>query len=684
MDKGPGTSWVIVSKEAAPVNTPNSGKHDVTVSASLSVGLDLPVGRVINERYKIIEELGRGGMGVVYRVQQVALGREMALKTLDGTDISDGTWLRFQQEAKATSLLDHPNLISVHDYGIIDGKHPFFVMDLVDGATLSQLISKNGPLSVEKAIPIFIQVCFGLAYAHELGIVHRDLKPSNIMVLKSDREDGMTAVKIVDFGIAKLKSPEGIEVQGLTKTGEIFGSPLYMSPEQCLGSKLDHRSDIYSLGCVLFEALAGLPPFMTNSALSTMMMHQTEKPPTLKEATLGKEFPAEIQAIVSRLLEKEPDARYQSLGALAHDLSLLQQGNSTLSLQKLPSTSEDLKTEKTKDVVLFASIIGLIICILVALAVYYFKEQADFRQFQSDLRRENAKVKASAIDASKLADLTSPKISVQSSTIFNNDGKKMRRINFLMNAGEFNVVGNDDRKVAHGLHEFPAKNSIHFRSSGIEFIQTPGYFLQFQNDDITELTIDNSTLSDEHINDITNFQGLRYLDVSSNDLSDRSIDTMNRLPKLENLNVGFNRITEAGLLKLKRLLDLRELRTGELRTVSKLTEALKNSKKLEYLRFTYSELGPQDIKNISNISSLTELNIENCKGITNDSLKQLSVMPNLRQLGITNDKISNFSLEILDKFKQLHSVIVEPEFLTKENIAEGKRLCPRVTFKTTK
>ena len=675
---------MVVSKEAAPVNTPNSGKHDVTVSASLSVGLDLPIGRVINERYKIIEELGRGGMGVVYRIQQVALGREMALKTLDGTDISDATWLRFQQEAKATSLLDHPNLISVHDYGIIDGKHPFFVMDLVDGATLSQLISKNGPLSVEKAIPIFIQVCFGLAYAHDLGIVHRDLKPSNIMVLKSDREDGMTAVKIVDFGIAKLRSPEGIEVQGLTKTGEIFGSPLYMSPEQCLGAKLDHRSDIYSLGCVLFEALTGLPPFIANSALSTMMMHQTEKPPTLKEATLGKEFPQGIQEIVSRLLEKEPDARYQSLGALAHDLSLLQQGKETLSLQKLPSTSEDRKTEKTKDVVLFASIIGLIICILVALAVYYFKERADHQQYQRDLDREIAKVKASAIDASKFADLTSPKISVQSSTIFDKDGKKIRRINFLMNAGEFNVVGNDERKVAQGLHEFPAKNSIHFRSTGIEFIQAPGYFLQFQNDDITELTLIESMLSDEHIRDITNFQGLRYLDVSSTEVSDRSIDTMNRLPKLENLNVGFNRITEAGLLKLNRLLDLRELRTGELSNVSKLIEALKNSKKLEYLRFTHSKLTPQDIKNISNISSLTELNIENCYGITNDSLKQLSVMPNLKQLGITNDKISNFSLEILDKFKQLHSVIVEPEFLTKENIAEGKRLCPRVTFKTTK
>lgn len=129
--------------EASPVNTPNSGKHDVTVSASLSGGLDLPVGRIIDERFQIIEELGRGGMGVVYRVQQISLGREMALKTLDGTDIADATWLRFQQEAKATSLLDHPNLISVHDYGIIDGKHPFFVMDLVEGSKPADIARRS-------------------------------------------------------------------------------------------------------------------------------------------------------------------------------------------------------------------------------------------------------------------------------------------------------------------------------------------------------------------------------------------------------------------------------------------------------------------------------------------------------------------------------------------------------------
>lgn len=666
--------------EASPVNTPNSGKHDVTVSASLSGGLDLPVGRIIDERFQIIEELGRGGMGVVYRVQQISLGREMALKTLDGTDIADATWLRFKQEAKATSLLDHPNLISVHDYGIIDGKHPFFVMDLVEGATLSQLISRDGPLSVEKAIPIFIQVCFGLAYAHELGIVHRDLKPSNIMVTKSDNTDGMTTVKIVDFGIAKLKAAEGTEVQGLTKTGEIFGSPLYMSPEQCLGNKIDHRSDIYAIGCVLFEALTGLPPFMGNTALSTMMMHQSEKPPSLKEATLGKEFPAEIQEIVSRLLEKDPNARYQSFGALAHDLSLLQQGTSAFALQKLQPTTEEHKKQNTKDELLFTVIVGTLAVLLVGIAVYFFKDQADYKYYTQRIEKEIANTKAAAIENTTQAERALPKVSVQSSIIIKNDGKKVRRINFLAYVGEFNVVGKDQIAKALGLYEIPVENSIHFRSFRNDLITTPGFFLQFQNDDIIELTLVESIIGDEHIKDITNFQGLLSLDVSSTDVSDKSVETINRLPKLEKLNVGYNRMTEAGILGIHRLLELLELRTGELPSVSRLIEKLKDSKRLTSFRCTQTLLTPQDFENLSRIKSLAELDIDGCRGVTNEALEQLSTLPNLTRFTIRNCRMPDVNPAILNKFKSLKIVVVGPELITKDRIESMRKICPKINF----
>ncbi|CAN5319740.1 hypothetical protein BH10CYA1_BH10CYA1_29210 [soil metagenome] len=280
---------------------------------------------ILGGRYRVISLLGRGGMGVVYKVEQIFLGKELALKTIDRHLMSDITVRRFKAEARAAFAVDHPNIVSVHDFGLFEDETPFLVMEIVQGETLSDRL-KRGTLSVEEAIPIYIQVCFGLAHAHESGVVHRDIKPSNIMLLTDVPEGIETGVKILDFGIAKLAQSEGGEVQALTRTGEIFGSPLYMSPEQCSGGKVDHRADVYSLGCVIFESMTGTPPFIGENALLTMMMHQTAPIPTLKEGSLGAEFPPELERVVSLMLAKNPDDRYQNLGEAAHDLAALKRG----------------------------------------------------------------------------------------------------------------------------------------------------------------------------------------------------------------------------------------------------------------------------------------------------------------------------------------------------------------------
>lgn len=299
---------------------------------------------LIDGKYKPVKELGKGGMGSVYLVEQVHLRTQFALKTLLPECTSPKTLMRFQQEARAASLLDHPGLIKVHDFGMF-GDRPYFVMDYIDGESLAERIGRCGPLEIESATAILAKVAHALAYAHERGIVHRDLKPSNIMLVKSSgssagadapmgtsldvrpaqRPNHATAatfeeeqVKIVDFGIAKLITDQ--QQDNLTRTGEVFGSPSYMSPEQCLGTQVDHRSDVYSFGCVLFEALTGFPPFVADSALALMMKHQSEPPVSLKETTLGKEFPADLEAIVSKLLAKNPDDRYGNMSAVAQDL----------------------------------------------------------------------------------------------------------------------------------------------------------------------------------------------------------------------------------------------------------------------------------------------------------------------------------------------------------------------------
>ncbi len=278
-------------------------------------------GQIVGGKYRIVSILGRGGMGTVYRVEQVFLNKDFALKTVDKRQVSDISVRRFQLEAKAASLLDHPNLVQVHDFGLLENGQPFLVMDLVEGISLAEHLRENGPLTVEQAARLFTQACFGLLYAHEQGVIHRDIKPSNLMLTKDAAAGTEGSVKVVDFGIAKITNTEDGEIQALTRTGEIFGSPLYMSPEQCSGGKIDLRSDIYSLGCVLFEALTGAPPHLGNNALATMMLHQSEKALPLKEASLGRIFPERLELIVARMLQKPPAERYQNLGIVAHQLA---------------------------------------------------------------------------------------------------------------------------------------------------------------------------------------------------------------------------------------------------------------------------------------------------------------------------------------------------------------------------
>jgi len=294
--------------------------------------------QVLGGRYRILSVLGRGGMGIVYRVEQIYLGLELALKTIDHSTLTDVSVRRFQAEARAVFSLNHPNIISVHDFGLLDDQTPFLAMEIVRGESLAARL-KRGTLPISEAIPVFIQVCKGLAHAHEHSVVHRDIKPGNIMLLDQLPIGTEGSIKILDFGIAKLGDQEDGSVQSVTRTGEIFGSPLYMSPEQCTGSKVDHRSDIYSLGCVMFESLTGTTPFVGESTLSTMMMHQTERVPSLKEASLGTDFPQELEQIIQSMLAKNPADRYQTLNEAASDLASLERGESLQHVRSAPNHS---------------------------------------------------------------------------------------------------------------------------------------------------------------------------------------------------------------------------------------------------------------------------------------------------------------------------------------------------------
>jgi len=301
-----------------------STQAPILQSEAIPGGSDNPneaVGSVLGGKYEIGSFLGAGGMSSVYKAKHVLTGKIVAIKLMHGKLLNDATSLRrFQQEARAASRLEHPNAITVHDMGIA-GEQPYLVMDYLDGEPLSTTIKEQGKLEPKRAVHIFIQACDALTTAHKMGIIHRDLKPSNIMLVVHDGEPDY--VKLVDFGIAKITSQEG-DAQKLTTTGEVFGSPLYMSPEQASGKSLDVRSDIYSMGCLMYEALMGHPPLEGDNVITTLFKQLSEMPQPLSGLDADIRLTSWLNQILMKCLEKDPAKRYQTMEELRNDLRLVE------------------------------------------------------------------------------------------------------------------------------------------------------------------------------------------------------------------------------------------------------------------------------------------------------------------------------------------------------------------------
>ncbi|MBI4509705.1 MAG: serine/threonine protein kinase [Deltaproteobacteria bacterium] len=275
---------------------------------------DPRLGEVVLGRYRILERLGQGGMGEVHVAEHVVTGKKCAVKTLLPemacvTEIAR----RFEREARVASLLSHPNIVSVYDFGALDDGTPFMVMELVTGTPLSKLV-ESGPLAPRRALVIIRRALGALAHAHRNGVVHRDLKSDNLMVTTAgDSDEERDIVKILDFGIAKVMGDAPGELGGeqLTQAGVAFGTPDYMAPEQALGEAVDPRADLYSMGVILFELLTGRKPFQNSDKMAVLRMHVAVTPPSLAEVT-GRRFAPELEEIVAMALKKRRDERLRT------------------------------------------------------------------------------------------------------------------------------------------------------------------------------------------------------------------------------------------------------------------------------------------------------------------------------------------------------------------------------------
>ncbi|MCW5822076.1 MAG: serine/threonine protein kinase [Cyanobacteria bacterium TGS_CYA1] len=279
-------------------------------SSSGSKSRDPMIGTTLDDRYYIEGILGTGGMSVVYKAVQLTIDRHVAVKTIKlQVDTKPVYRERFLREIRSLCALSHPNVVTVYDCVIGEDDQPYVVMDYLRGKSLDNLIVDEGPLDLERFARICVQVCSALDHAHKKGIVHRDVKPGNIVLM----DEEMDFVKVVDFGLAKL----GDDGRKLTNSGELWGSPPYISPEQCMGKTGDARSDIYSFGAVMYEMLTGKDPFFEAiSVFELIQKHVGSNPPPFVDVNHKLAIPSKVQDMVFKAMEKDPERRYQTALAL--------------------------------------------------------------------------------------------------------------------------------------------------------------------------------------------------------------------------------------------------------------------------------------------------------------------------------------------------------------------------------
>jgi len=274
------------------------------------------IGEVISGKFQVERVIAQGGMGVVYEGTHLHLKRKVALKILHAHLVrKDGTMERFRREAIVLAKLDSPHAVRIHDFGIHHGM-PYIAMEFIDGIELADVLATQGVLSLPRIVNMADQILDVLSSAHQLGIIHRDLKPANIMLCQTESKEDF--VKVVDFGIAIFSDRDEPRV---TQLGHVHGTAAYMSPEQCRGIDVDARSDLYSLGCVIYELISGKPPFVSDGSIEILSAHLYREPMSLRQAFPERDIPIAMEAFVMRALAKQREARFSSADEMRKELA---------------------------------------------------------------------------------------------------------------------------------------------------------------------------------------------------------------------------------------------------------------------------------------------------------------------------------------------------------------------------
>lgn len=577
----------------------------------------------LTDRYEILTLLGQGGTSLVYKAKDKSLDRFVAIKTLTVKSLSEQQYVTFQQEARALSNLKHPSIMEILDFGMTKSGKPYMVLEFIEGVSLSKHIESLGPLPIEIALPVFSDLCDGLLHAHSKNILHRDIKPSNIILIN---EGNNYHPKIIDFGLAVLDTNE----RHTNQPENFAGSPPYMSPEQIANQELDKRSDLYSLGCTMYEALVGVVPYSGASAFETMNMHISAPIPALPPLIENEALQSNLQGIISRLLAKERDLRIQNVQALQAELEELQTRiNETAKAKKKSDAQEAALAatsaqpiikfeEKSKSYFKYLGISSGVLSLLLLVIVYVYETQhAHFQEHDTSNSDESQKA-------------------VQT----------------------LNKVQTRHKLIETSVSQSPGKNTTQVLSQDLS-----------GNSDLIAVrnTTDNrakapdlKTLSKNEID----------LDLSVTDLSKSNLSDLAAYPKLRNLNLSNCNLQPE---QLKQIVAIKNLEKLNIRINPKLAKAdfsqLKALKHLISLSVEACSLSPKSVIQISELKGLQELNLEHNIPLTIEAVDHLAALPKLKKLFVSNSVPDKEVIRRLGKIKNLESLYIDKTNLKDDDFA---------------
>jgi tRNA A-37 threonylcarbamoyl transferase component Bud32 len=662
-----------------------------------SLAGQLQLGSILGGSYRVDSILGRGGMGVVYLAEHLLIKRSYALKVLAPDQVNEANWNRFQSEGKAIAKLEHHNIVKIYDMGVDHGQCPYYVMDLLEGPSLADFIKTNGPLTVDQAVEIFTQICDGLGYAHQCGIIHRDVKPSNIILTGlMDSPRSPVVVKIVDFGLAKLVGAMAQAGQSQTATGEVFGSPYYMSPEQCLGGKIDERSDIYSLGCTLFECLTGRPPFRGASALQTVLMHQNEKPPSLADACPDREFSPVSEQLVALMLKKRPAERPQSMAYVAHDLARIKEGKSVkpraifadAPLYEIEEGEEEVLRKPNK---IFIGV-ALTLCTLVIAAgvLAIVRNQTTQKQTQASAARLEVPVEESS-EVRNVRTVFNTCAKISDGVVQGEDGQPARIFKFPnISVGEISV-GNPPvlRREAVGtialLPDQKVTLTLMQYSSGKYALMFPVILSQIGPHDIDRLVLKydvaqgREQLEPQFFEAISGWTDLRFLEIYNFKLSKAAVLGLNNFKLIGTLILGDSFVEGKDLAQVTWLSNVDTLDVKGMTDVDPVLKALSGSKTLRSFRLDETNPSMEGLECLTHCRSLNFISLSNCD-IDDKKLAVICKISSLTHLCLSDAKVTGQSLQQLLKLKRLTYVGLKHVEVAPAAIEELRRQMPGRTI----